>query len=125
MIPDILQIHLKATGVDLHFKDEEMRELLAIFRKYDGATVVAAYRICQKEKPGKPFAFFLDDFAMYYAKVQKRDEDQPCPECHGSRGCHAAKCSHHPDALSIDKGPPPAAVDTFDDFPEETKGEAL
>lgn len=125
MIIELLQIHKAATGVDLAISDEEMRDLLAIFRKHDGPTVVAAYKLCQTKKPGKPMRFFLDDFALYYAECQKSKPATPvdpgpeCPECGLHGGKHVQGCA---------KAKPPAessgeqAVDNFEDdipFPEE------
>ena len=117
MIVELLQIHLKATGVELKIPADEMADLLALFRKHDGKSVIAAYRLCQAEKPGNAFKFFLSDFAKWYAKSRqpvKPPEDPACGECHIAGGAHALSCSHHPDAAQS-----PAPPDDFeDDFPE-------
>ncbi len=131
LIIEMMQIHKKATGgVELEIPEKEMAELLALFRKHDGKAVVAAYRVCQEEKPGKPLGFFLDDFAMYYAKANKPakkvDEDR-CPGCgvnqRLSPGMHSPSCPDHLAAVKAAAAHPPAPVAEPDNFEDDVPGE--
>ena len=80
MIVELMEIHKKATGVPLLITDDDMPRLLSLFRQYDGPSVVAAYRIHQKEKPGKELRWFLKDFAEYHAKAEKQKANRYQPE---------------------------------------------
>lgn len=81
MIPDLMEIHRRITGASLAINEQDMTRLLALFRRHDGHTIVSAYRLCQEEKPGKAFRFFLEDFPGYLARIRAAPDSGRCPEC--------------------------------------------
>ena len=116
MMIELQEIYRKATkgAGELRLSDGEMSELLALFRKHDGPSVVAAYRLHQEKKPGKEFKYFLEDFPQYFAKAP-RQPGPPLPRCDycGADGAHTAMCNRPGNGNGL-----PAPDNFEDDFPE-------
>jgi hypothetical protein len=125
MMFELQEIYRKTThGETLKLSDDEMSSLLELYRRHDGPSVVAAYRLHQAKKPGKAFEYFLQDFGEYIAKAPKPAAPPPlhCEHCGADVGAngkgHTATCNRpgNPNGLA-----PPAPPDDFDDdFPEAT-----
>lgn len=120
MMFELQEIYRKAThGETLKLSDGEMSSLLELYRRHDGPSVVAAYRLHQAKKPGKAFEYFLQDFGEYIAKAPKPAAPPPlrCDHCGADVGAngkgHTATCNRpgNPNGL-----PPPG--DSPGDFPE-------
>lgn len=123
MMVEIMEIHKKATKGALlpQMTDAEMAQLLSLFRQHGGEKVVAAYRQCQKEKPGKLMKFFLQDFAVYFAKLPGASPPigPACKYCGTHGDYHTPSCNRpgNPAGLpSEEEHEDVAAGDTGDIF---------
>lgn len=140
MIPELMAIHRKATGAQLEIPGEEMTRLLALYRRHDGETLVAAYKLCQEEKPGKAMRFFLDDFPRYLAQARPQNTKpapqlpKTCRECgtdYPSTWSQCPTCKEREEqaaALAARAGSPPreetpAPEPVIDDFEDDIPGE--
>lgn len=123
MMFEMQEIHRKATGgAELKLTNGEMSDLLQLFRKHDGPSVVKAYRFHQAEKPGKAFGFFLKDFAEYFARAPKPAEPPP-PECKycGAHGGHIPSCNRPGNEAGLPfPGSSEKSAAAPGDFPEVT-----
>ena len=81
---ELQEIYRRVThGETLKLSDGEMSALLELFRRHDGPSVVAAYKLHQAKKPGKAFEYFLQDFPEYIAKAPRPAAPPPlhCDHC--------------------------------------------
>jgi hypothetical protein len=77
MFRQLMDIHRKATGTGITLSDGDAQRLISLEREHGEPSVLQAYEICQREKPGKVMRFFLDDFARYIAKVRPAASRSP------------------------------------------------
>lgn len=95
MIPQLIEIYKKATGALLVIPEDDMAKLLTLFRAHDRQSIVAAYRLHQKDRPGQGFNLFLKDFGEFFMRIPKppKDPGPECPECKLHDGLHIRGCS--------------------------------